>query len=354
MVSTFQILQPPQIPTPASVKDAIDPAIRFRLFSLGEKSRWSTNVAAAEALLDVLSSLHFEHVNSPAFGERQPESRDDNVHDEYFGIERSHGPAPEVFVQAILRANWILFEDSWNSPFSITSTKLNILDSALNKLLLWILGATAAAQSSAAPRVINWLCNSGPHHSMTRWVRGHQIFAALTQGLTAAFTDLKVALQERDDIRVSVAVDLAVLLLNGSAVSLEFTGDFPSSDYTEIIRPSMTPPLVPDTFSGLLSVDHRFFIQLLREMKPLLDSMAENRPDHHSRIAAAVAAVYDSHSFVCDRLVGKCPSLMMASGSKKSGAEQIEKFKHLRLKVFQPGMPSEAAYSHAHQGEKVH
>jgi hypothetical protein len=152
---------------------------------------------------------------------------------------------------------------------------------------------------------------------------------------------LRTALQINDELRVALAIDLAVLLLHGSAASLEFTGNFPSKDYSELIRPSMAPPLVPDTFSGLLSIDHRVFIHSLRDMKPLLDALAHRSAGHHQRIASAVASVYDSHRFVCDRLVGKCPSLMMSSGSTKSGAEQIEKFKHLRLKVFEPERQAE-------------
>lgn len=294
--------------------------------SLLESARWNSNTDAAQALLFTLEKLN--HHSSPS----DSPASDDNAHDEYFGIQRTHGPDCEIYLQTILRANLILFEDAWQSPFSISSDKLNCLDSAFSALLAWTLGSASAA---SLPRVANWKSQGVVYHSMTRWIRGHQIFAALTQGLTAVFRDLRTALLHADRLRTANAADLAVLLLHGSAASLEFTGDFPSSDYTQIIRPSMTPPLVPDTFSGLLSIDHRYFIQLLREMKPLLDSLADLPDGSHQRIADAVASVYDSHRFVCDRLVGKNPSLMMASGSKKSGAEQIEKFKHLRMKVFE-------------------
>jgi hypothetical protein len=329
VLSRFQILPPQLIPPPAAVRRTLNPHILDQLARLA-KQQWADNVDAAAALDSALQWLPIP-ADCPV---AEKISRDDNAHDEYFGIQRAAGPATDLFVASVLRANLILYEDSWLSPFTLAPEKLNCLDSALSALILWTL--TPRSDAGIQPRIARWKSQDGPHHSMTRWIRGHQIFAALTQGLTAVFTDLRAALQQADDHRAAQAVHLAVLLLNGSAVSLEFTGDFPAADYTQIIRPSMTPPLVPDTFSGLLSVDHRFFIQLLRDMKPLLDSMADHPDGRHQRIASAVASVYDSHRFVCDRLVGKCPSLMMASGSKKSGAEQIEKFKHLRLKVFEP------------------
>jgi len=330
--SSFHILPPQLIPAPETVQATLSSNILQDL-SLLESARWRSNADAAANFLSALEKLNHPSPASDSFAADQKLSRDDNAHDEYFGIQRTGGPNCAIFLQTILRANLILFEDAWQSQFTISSDKLNCLDAALSALLAWTLGSPYAASQ---PRIVQWESEGVVCHSMTRWIRGHQIFAALTQGLTAVFGDLRIALQQADDQRTAKAADLAVLLLQGSAASLEFTGDFPSRDYTEIIRPSMTPPLVPDTFSGLLSVDHRYFIQLLREMKPLLDSMADRPDGHHQRIAAAVASVYDSHRFVCDRLVGKCPSLMMASGSKKSGAEQIEKFKHLRLKVFDP------------------
>ncbi len=325
MFSRFQILPPQQIPAPKTVQATLSCNLAQDLRQMAS-ARWASNADAAQALLSVLDKLNH------GFSASHPLAGDDNAHDEYFGIERAVGSDCEIYLQTVLRANLILFEDAWHSPFTISPDKLSCLDSAFSALLQWTIGSLPVASH---PRIADWKSQGVVHHSMTRWIRGHQIFAALTQGLIAVFRALRDALRQDNGERIEQAANLAVLLLHGSAASLEFTGDFPSTDYTGIIRPSMTPPLVPDTFSGLLSIDHRFFIQLLREMKPLLDSMAERPDGNHQRIAAAVASVYDSHRFVCDRLVGKCPSLMMASGSKKSGAEQIEKFKHLRLKVFE-------------------
>ncbi len=336
MSSYFHILPPHQVPTPALVQNS--PRVGYLRHILGgiQTASWEDNINAAEDISSTIATLDAEPSSSGALANALHSdvfklSADDSAHDEYFCVRRLGGPSPDLFLHSILKANWLLFRDCQDSSFTVTADKLNLLDQSLNELLGFTLGSSV----ELAPRVRQWKSRAGHVHSMQRWIRGHQIFAALTQGLIAAFVELRSGLRKMDEATIAKSVDLAELLLRASAVSLEFTGDFPPQDYTDIIRPSMTPPLVPETFSGLLSVDHRFFVQLMREMKPALDALALYPAGYHERIASAVATVYDSHRFVCDRLVGKCPSLMMASGSKKTGAEQIEKFKHLRLKVFQ-------------------
>ena len=336
MSSYFHILPPHQVPTPASIQNSPRVGYLRHILADIQLKSWDTNVNAAEDLSLTIATLDAEPssyklLSTALQSDGTKASSDDNAHDEYFYVRRLGGPSPDLFLHSILKANWILFRDCQDSAFTIAADKLNLLDQSLNELLGFALGLPVGV----TPRVTQWKSLDSIVHSMQRWIRGHQIFAVLTQGLIAAFVELRRGLRKMDEATVATAVDLGELLLRASAVALEFTGDFPQQDYTDIIRPSMTPPLVPETFSGLLSVDHRFFVQLMREMKPALDALSQYPAAYHERIASAVATVYDSHRFVCDRLVGKCPSLMMSSGSKKTGAEQIEKFKHLRLKVFQ-------------------
>ena len=300
-------------------------------FLQGTSSSNETTIAEIDSVLDQFS---------PGLNTYAPasSSRDDGVHDDYFYIRRVNSTNPsETFLHAVVLANAILLRDTAESSFTISAHKLDLLNQGFPALLSWMLGVpkpTFAGMDSGFRQAERWVSASANYHSMKRWIRGHQIFAALTQGLIVAFTELKLAIQRADAQAIESSAVLCVTLLRSSAAALEFTGDFPSRDYSEIVRPSMTPPLVPDTFSGLLSTDHRCFVQLMREMKPLLDSLYASHPESHKSIAEAVAGVYASHQFVCDRFVGRSPSLMMASGSTKSGAEQIEKFKHLRLKAF--------------------
>jgi hypothetical protein len=123
--------------------------------------------------------------------------------------------------------------------------------------------------------------------------------------------------------------------LRASGAAFVFTGDFPPGEYEGTIRPSMTPPISPIGLSGLMSVDHRYLAQTIRDMRPVLKALADHEPDRHDRIAAAISGVYDSHIHVCERFVGGRPSILTAGRTERSGPSLIEQFKNLRLKPFE-------------------
>jgi hypothetical protein len=296
---------------------------------------WNDNRTALCSLHALVDRLRYD-------GEREAGSQsnaDEHTHDEFFGIARISGDPAAIFFHMLLRAHWIFLNDLDETPFRIAVEKLDALDDAFKTLQCRALGISDMRDV----RVSAWIPAQTPYRSMDRWINGHQVFAALTQGLIAAFAELRDALLEGDEAATAAAVDVAARVLRGSGAALEFTGDIPSDDYVDIIRPRMQPPFVPDTFSGLLSSDHRYFISFLKEIKPLLSVLEERNPSGHQQIKAAVSGVYDSHKFVCERLVGKSPSLMMSGASSKSGAEQIAKFKALRMKVFENGARANAA-----------
>jgi hypothetical protein len=288
---------------------------------------WPSNGDAERALASVLLDL-------PA-GESgtAPTLRDDEaIHDAFFSVRRATGDAGQIFFYSVVRSNWLLLHDLERAPFAVDPAVLDRIDAAFAALECRALGLPLLME----PRVAAWRSSTGPRRSMERWIRGHQMFAVLTQGLIVAFREVRLAFERGDDAGVEDAVDFAVLVLRGAGASLEFTGDLPSEDYIDIVRPAMKPPHVPETFSGLFSVDHRRFIAYLRDIAPVLEALGEQYPQAHARLANGLGEVYDGHKFVCERLVGRSPSLMMMSGPReKSGADQIEAFKKRRMRVFE-------------------
>jgi hypothetical protein len=97
----------------------------------------------------------------------------------------------------------------------------------------------------------------------------------------------------------------------------------------------MMPPASPIGLSGLMSFDHRFLIQTIRDMRPALKALREQEAGRHDGIAAALGSVYDSHIHVCERFVDTKPSLLTAGRTDRSGLSMIEQFKALRLKSFE-------------------
>ena len=168
---------------------------------------------------------------------------------------------------------------------------------------------------------------------MTRWIRGHQVFAALSQGLIFSFLALGRAIKAGDGAETRRWAELAIRLLEGSGAAFVFTGDFSVEEYMDVVRPSMMPPLSEISLSGLMSLDHRFLVQTMRDMRPALRALHEQEPELHGRMQKELAMVYDRHIHVCERFVGERPSLLTARHAKKSGPSLIEQFKTLRMKA---------------------
>jgi hypothetical protein len=143
------------------------------------------------------------------------------------------------------------------------------------------------------------------------------------------------ALRAGKNDEVQKWADLSISLLRGSAAAFAFTGDFPVEEYANTVRPSMMPPESEVGLSGLMSIDHRFLAQTMRDMRPALKSLSEQDPARHHGIASALGAVYDNHIHVCERFVGARPSILTEGRTKKSGPSLIEQFKTLRLKPFE-------------------
>ena len=107
-------------------------------------------------------------------------------------------------------------------------------------------------------------------HPVRRWVRGHQVFAVLTQGLIWSFHRLNQAVEDQDSDATVRALDRLTLMFDASAAGFRFASNFDPLHYTDTIRPSMCEPHVPKGFSGTLSSDHGRLVSLMVGMRPLL------------------------------------------------------------------------------------
>ncbi len=256
---------------------------------------------------------------------------DDLAHDAYFHIERVDSVAPEVFGRVAIEARLIFLREASETQVNVSSRVLATIDRALADFSACVAGGAV----NGTPCVTRWELGGTERNARQRWIRGHQIFAALTQGLIFSFRELGQALRAGRSREVQRWADLCISLLRGSEATFEFTGDFEAEEYASTLRPSMMPPFSEVGLSGLMSVDHRFLVQTMRDMRPALKSLYEHEQERHDGISRELEAVYDSHILVCERFVGKKPSILTAARTERSGPSLIEQFKILRLKPFE-------------------
>jgi hypothetical protein len=253
-------------------------------------------------------------------------------HDRFFHIHRIPGPKTAVFLHSILAAATLFNTETAAEPER--SGYFGAVSAGFAALLSHLAGvATAPIDLAVAPAPVG----TSSCEPALRWVIGHQIFAALTQGLVMALQEFEAAMVAGDDVSVGSALALAADLLLASAASFRFACDFPPAAYEDEIRPSMMPPHVGEGFSGLLSDDHRTLVQAMTRMRPLMAEAAARFPAGHKRLTAAFQRVYADHKFICARFGGaEAPSLRGRTCSHLSGVEQLENYERSRSRLLRP------------------
>src|ERR1700686_2471516 len=144
----------------------------------------------------------------------QPE---DVAHDAYFHIQRVENDAPAVFARTVFSARLILLEEVEEAP-SNPDASSQLIDRALADLTSSLQGGVVTARYVTA-----WEPTSGSRQAMRRWIRGHQLFAALTQGVIFSFQSMARALRAGKSQEVQRWADLSISLLRGSGAALQFT-----------------------------------------------------------------------------------------------------------------------------------
>ena len=166
-----------------------------------------------------------------------------------------------------------------------------------------------------------------------RWLQGHQVFAALTQGLVWVLSGLGLAHARGDEAAMGDGLVAVARLYRASAAAFRFSADFDPQHYTQTIRPSMNEPMVPAGFSGTLSVDHAHLVRLLSQLRPVLQQAQQRWPERHAAMALALNQVYQDHKWVCERFDGATnPSLRTSSQHGDSSAvDMLSRFQARRV-----------------------
>jgi hypothetical protein len=331
-IPIFHALPPELVPRSRASSEAAEAARRDAAACSGLGAR-AASAELAAAIGRVLADMPVAHSRTAAPTACPAAGADDVALDSYFGIVRLEGDAPRIFLRSVLQANLILLEEVHEGGSSLDEAELHKLDDALAAVVSHVL----ALPRDPPARVGSWnRAAARGSDPIRRWIRGHHVFVMLTQGLILALQDVEDALTAGRTGDVAAALDLATMLMEGTAVAFRFTGDFAPMQYRDTVRPTMMPPLAPEGLSGVLSPDHRQLLQVLGRLKPRLKELELSACDGYGRFVTAFRAAYDDHIHVCSRFVGsKEPSLLMKAGEEKSAVQQLEYFKRLRMKVFQ-------------------
>ena len=337
----FQLLLPHLVPSLQLVRQQAGPRL---LTQLGEYVRASAllrhaqNSAALSGLLAALAAPAPVPAAAAPTPIRGPGARaalaDDATHDRYFGVQRIEAPEGAAFLRTLLGAALLFHSEMHCGYAEADAMRFEAIGAALRAALGYVAHVPTGAVVHQADAPTAPTQGADP---MQRWMLGHQVFAALTQGIIFALQSFEEAMRGPDERRAGPALQLCADLLTGSATAFRFTADFGAAAYADVVRPSMMGPQLGEGFSGLLSIDHRRMVTVLGRVRPLMARCAESLALEQAQVRLALDHVYADHKFVCARFGGaEVPSLRCPNSSPLPGTEQLDRYHRARADLLRP------------------
>lgn len=166
------------------------------------------------------------------------------------------------------------------------------------------------------------------------WVEWHWVFFGYVQSLIITLKRFRSAIDCNDLAAAKIELNAASTLLLASGSAMALAGGFPRQAYENEVRGLMVRPHVKvDNFSGLLSSDHAYLIQLWKQLKPYFQNLPAELDLEHRNFVAAYKELAAGHRAVCDKFGGgEAPSLR----STTTALDELSKFEKARLKLVAP------------------
>ncbi|MBF6168595.1 hypothetical protein IU486_28170 [Streptomyces gardneri] len=249
--------------------------------------------------------------------------------DHAFEIQRVSGTT--ALVHSVLTAYRILLEEAINGGVSLTPRQWGTLRLAFSALCRFAVDGTPPPVAAALTcRVI---APHGHRDSLGRWIRGHHVFIVLLQWISIALHVMVSHVASGEIRRARDALATACLLMRGSAMALRFTGDFPSGDYEQHIRPTLLPPAAPPKMTGLHWADHRYLARSLTTASPVLADPPHQMLAWRNAFHRALQDTYESHKFVCAEFLGPSGSTPVSSASGSTPIGMLNRLKIHRTQL---------------------
>jgi hypothetical protein len=247
-------------------------------------------------------------------------SADARSFDEFFGIHRSRSPDALPAGIAIATAAAI---DELSLGHSLAPGEVADLALGFQRLIdEWPRGGE---RNSCSPAVKT--SRLRPRRDpLQRWRKGHWIFVIQIEGQILLLRKAAAAFAREDTVLAVESLRGVCILLRASAAAMRLAGDLKRADY-ELVRARMTPPLVPEGFSGLFNEDHRELLRLIKQARPYLRLDRPELSRVQSEFLLSLNAAYAAHRYVCQRVTGSLPSIASASrSSEKPAHESLRSF----------------------------
>lgn len=250
-------------------------------------------------------------------------------HEKYFNIKRIASNNTDLILENLCRSLFLAIEDC-NDQGS------NLPDICFINLWIAIQNVAAFLTLDSIPnknvKEFNFSLMRKIDNPMQRWMRGHFLFFSLIQSLTLV--------HKRFDHHES-SLKIASNLFLASISAFRYGTNYCSSDYQDIIRPSMQPPEYSPGFSDQNSLDHIELLSSISKVKA--DLLYDNgNGEDLKNYKNSISILYENHAIVCEKAVGNVASLQQDSQDNESNisaADTIRTTYKNRTLNLVPGCP---------------
>jgi hypothetical protein len=172
----------------------------------------------------------------------------------------------------------------------------------------------------------------GIDNALLIWKRYHWLFFVFVQGNILCMLHLKKEMRQDNIVQAGAILKTMSQLMLASGASMIFAGASQAQEYENGIRPTMMPPYVSSPeFSGLMSYDHAYLINLWNKEKKLFKLIPSFLSPAYEEFLKAHEFLALAHKFVCQKYQGSLTGSLR--DEKVSALENLEKFNNLRRKL---------------------
>ncbi|MEI3649194.1 MAG: hypothetical protein V6D39_04255 [Dolichospermum lemmermannii FEM_B0920] len=174
--------------------------------------------------------------------------------------------------------------------------------------------------------------SEGIDNALLIWKRYHWLFFVFVQGNILCMLHLKKEMRRENMVQVGVILKSMSKLMLASGASMIFAGTPQSQEYENEIRPTMMPPyVISPEFSGLMSYDHAYLINLWNKEKKLFKLIPSFLSPAYEEFLKAHEFLALAHKFVCQKYQGS--QIGSLRDEKVSALENLENFNNSRRKL---------------------
>jgi hypothetical protein len=170
------------------------------------------------------------------------------------------------------------------------------------------------------------------HNSLFIWKRYHWLFFVLLQGNILCLSHFKKEMRKENMMQVGAILKSMSKLMLASGASMLFAGGSQSQEYENTIRPTMMPPNVNSPeFSGIMSYDHAYLINLWNKEKKLFKLIPSFLNPAYEQFLDAHKFMASAHKFVCQKYGGDREGSLRET--KVTALENLEKITDSRRRL---------------------